>query len=261
MRRRVLNILLLISIVGYAAELNNVPCGTRLRLRAPEITDYRFLQWSDGDTSAVRLIEVHQDVHYTAFYVPMCGDYAELPVVALYDKVMMIDVKAIQQQGYWFAPEHVTWYHVKGAPDSIEDTDSGDDEEYGKGYYLTIDKSLKGTGDYYAVVDVSQSPSGMLCSSLMRTVIVHYASSVTSAPAPALEPTIARPNERQRILHLPAEEKVKVTVYSSSGQLLQTLVSDGRETVLMNAAGVAGCYQVIVECEKERYVLRYIVVQ
>ena len=247
-------------VLGVHAVDIEAPCGSWIELRATALEDWHFDHWSDGDTNAIRQVEVLSDARYIAFFAPNCGDYAALPVVSLYDWLLMLDVKTIQAKGYFFAEDNVTWYRVRGAPDKIEDDVGKDDEILTTGYYLTIDRSFKGTGDYYAIVDVSSSPSGLLCTGLMRSELVHYTSSA-APPAPLLEPTMVRPNEQQRLLQLNPDHPTTVTIYDMSGHRLQTLTAEGVERLILQAAPVAGCYQVLIQNGEQRTVLRYIVVK
>jgi hypothetical protein len=237
-----------------------VPCGTWIELRANPVADWHFDHWSDGDTSAVRQVEVLGDAHYIAFFAPNCGDYPALPVVALYNWLIMLDMRTINAKGYFFGEDAVTWYRVRGAPDKLTDGASADDERMGTGYSLTIDQSFKGTGDYYASVDVSSSPSGVLCTDLMRSLIVHYASTTSNAP-PLLEPVMVRPCEQQRLLRLNPDFPTMVTIYDIAGHRLQTLTAEGVERMDLQAESVAGCYQVVVQNGDQRTVLRYIVIK
>ncbi len=258
MKRRLLYILFVaLSVPIRAIE---VPCGTWIELRATSVDDWHFDHWNDGDTSAVRQIEVTSDAHYVAYFAPNCGDYPALPVVTLYDWLIMLDMRTINAKGYYFGEDAVTWYRVRGVPDQLTDGASADDERMGTGYSLTIDQSFLGTGDYYASVDVSSSPSGVLCTDLMRSLIVHYASSASPAP-PLLEPTMVRPKEPQRLLRLNFNNPTTVTIYDIAGHRLQTLTADGVERMSLQAQPVAGCYQVVVENGEQRTVLRYIVVK
>ena len=256
---RIYCILLALGIVlsGRAASIEAL-CGEWYELRATPMEDWHFDHWSDGDTSAVRQVEVLGDAHYIAFFAPNCGDYPALPVVALYDWLFMLDMRSINAKGYFFGEEAVTWYRVRGAPDKLTDGASADDEQMGTGYSLTIDQSFKGTGDYYASVDVSSSPSGVLCTDLMRSLIIHYASSGVKPSPPVLEPTMVRPYEPQKLLHLDPAYPVTVTI---AGHCLQTLTAEGVEQLILYAQPVSGCYQVLVENAGQRTVLRYIVIK
>lgn len=239
----------------------DVPCGTWLTLRATAVEDWHFERWSDGNTDSVRLIEITSDTTLYAHFAPNCGDYAALPVVSLYDWLLMLDVRAIQAKGYFFGEENVAWYRVRGVPDKIDEGVSADDERMATGYYLTIDQSFLGTGDYYAAVDMSADPSGELCGSVLRSEIVHYVSTTPAAVPPVLEPTVVRPNESQRILRLNPHAPTTVTVYDIAGHRLQTLSADGVERMSLQAEGGAGCYQVLVQNGDQRTVLRYIVIK
>ena len=238
----------------------DVPCGTWLTLRTTAVEDWHFERWSDGNTDSVRLIEITSDTTLYAHFAPNCGDYAALPVVSLYDWLLMLDVRTIQAKGYFFGEENVAWYRVRGVPDKIDEGVSADDERMATGYYLTIDQSFQGTGDYYAVVDVSGSPSGLLCTGLMRSELVHYTSSA-APPAPFLEPTMVRPSEPQRLLQLNPDHPTTVTVYDIAGHRLQTLSADGVERMSLQAEGGAGCYLVVVQNGDQRTVLRYVVIK
>ena len=263
MQRTLRNIVIfaLCSLFLTPGRADEVACGTWLQLRAVPVEDWHFERWSDGNTDSVRLIEITSDTTLYAHFAPNCGDYAALPVISLYDWLLTLDVQTIQSKGYYFAENNVTWYRVRGVPDKLEAGASADDERMTTGYYLTIDKSFKGTGDYYAIVDVSGSPSGALCTGLMRSELVHYSSSDAPAKTPLLEPSMVRPNEPQRLLQLDPEYPTTVTIYDISGHRLQTLTANGVERLSLQAAPVAGCYQVVVRNGEQKTVLRYIVIQ
>ena len=257
MRRRLLNILLGLVLVAPLGAIE-VPCGTLIELRATSFEGWHFDHWSDGQTDSIRRIEVRADLQLIAYFEHNCLTYT-LPVEALYDWLLMLDVRAIHEAGYFFGEEDVTWYRVRGVPDEIGEAASGDDERLATGYYLTIDQSFQGTGDYYAVAHLSEDPSGVLCSDYLRSELVHYTSLNAPANAPILEPTRVRPNEEQRLIRLNPNAPTSVSVYDISGRLLQTLTADGVERLSMQAQSVAGCYQVIVQNGDKRYTLRYIV--
>ncbi|MBO4690030.1 MAG: hypothetical protein J5621_04070, partial [Paludibacteraceae bacterium] len=237
-----------------------VASGTWIELRATAADDWHFEHWSDGDTHPVRAIEVTSDAQYIASFAPNCGDYASLPVVILYDWLMMLDLRSIHAMGYTFGEEDITWYRVHGEPDRQGEGAGADDERLGTGSSFTIDQSLVNSGDYYATVDVSNSPAGVLCTGMMRSQIVHYTSSGAAA-SPVLEPALVRPHQPQRVLLLNPDAPTTVRIYDISGHLLHTMAEDGAEWMSLQAEGVAGCYQVVVQNGDQRTVLRYIVVQ
>ena len=254
-------LLLALSIgLGIHAESIEALCGTWIELRATPMEDWHFDHWSDGDTSAVRQVEVLGDAHYIAYFAANCGDYANLPVVSLYDWLLMVDVKAVQAMGYYFGERDVGWYRVRGEPDKLDGSNGYDDAFVCHGYYLTLDKSLVGTGDYYAIIDVSSSPSGLLCTDYMRTVIVSYTSSGAPGRAsPYLTPNTVRVGEQLTLANLNPATTVEVTVYDLSGHVVTQQTTHGAERIAIEAARAAGCYLMIVQTPEGQQAFRYIV--
>lgn len=242
-----------------AEEHTGIVCGSWIEIAAHPFEDFHFVQWSDGNTDSIRQIQVHEDATYIAIFAANCEEYANWPVVALYDWLLMLDVKTINAEGYYFNPEHVFWYKINGEPDDIHNALPQDDQLVGKGYYYTIDQNFRGTGDYYAVVDVSSTAQGLLCDGLMRSTIVHYSSSASHKPSLALMPSAARPGQEIKIVGLNPNEQAEIYIYSSAGQLVKTLQTTGTNTLHINAEYTAGCYQVKVISPSFNQVLRYIV--
>lgn len=163
-------------------------------MSATPLDGYAFVQWSDGDARPERLVQVSADEHYIAYFAPLCGEHAAWPVVELYDWVIMLNLTQINAMGFFPSPLATRWYRVVGQPDAI-DADFRDDELVATGYYLTIEQNLRGTGDYYAECDVSDSRA-TLCSGIMRSVLVHYSS---SRPAQSPESTVEKVLIDQRV--------------------------------------------------------------
>ena len=130
-------------------------------------------------------------------FAARCEEYANWPVIALYDWLLMLNVQAINEKGYYISPANVTWYRAIGEPDDMHDAFPQDDEVVTQGsYYLTLDKSLQGTGNYYAIVDVSDA-KGQLCDGLMRTVIINYSGSDASSACGSMRTSIG---SRERLM-------------------------------------------------------------
>ena len=240
------------------AEEHKIVCGTWIEIAAHPFEDFHFVQWNDGNTEAVREIQVHEDARYIAYFAANCEEYANWPIVSLYDWLLMVDVRAINEMGYYFTPANVTWYHIVGEPDDMHDMFPFDDQEVSKGsYYLTLDKSLKGTGSYYAVIDVSDS-KGMLCDGLMRSIIISYSGSKQPAKV-ALVPNAVVVGQTMQLKGLNPQEESKIYVYNTTGQLIGQFVSTGQSFVPLEAVPVAGCYQVVVKSPTVFQTLRYIV--
>lgn len=234
-----------------------VDCGTWMELSATPAEDYHFVRWSDGNTDSVRQIQVHEDAHYIAYFAANCEEYANWPVVALYDWLLMLNVTEVNAMGYYVQPNQVKWYRVVGELDDMHGRFPLDDEFVCVGHYLTLDKNLSGTGDYYCVADVSDN-KGLLCDGLMRSVIVHYAAA-SAAAEPRLLPNKVLAGETMRLVGLSPTGETDITVYSPSGQLLGQHHLVGESEYLLTAAPVAGCYLVRVITDGALTTLRYIV--
>lgn len=254
----ILSLLLMCFCLHLRAEEHKIVCGTWIEIAAHPFEDFHFVQWNDGNTEAVREIQVHEDARYIAYFAANCEEYANWPVIALYDWLLMVNVRAINEMGYYYTPANVTWYRIVGEPDDMHDSFPQDDQEVARGsYYLTIDQSLKGTGSYYAVIDVSDS-QGLLCDGLMRSVIISYAGSNKPAKV-ALIPNAVVMGQTMQLKGLNPEENSEIYIYSTTGQLVEQFVSQGESTLLLNAAHTAGCYQVVVKSPSINQTLRYIV--
>lgn len=222
-----------------------VDCGTWMELTATAAEDYHFVSWNDGNKDSIRQIQVNEDAHYIAYFAANCADYANWPVVALYDWLMMLNVRAINEMGYYFGPENVKWYRVQGEPDDLM-SDSRDDMVVGGGYYLTLAKNFSGTGDYYAVVDISTTTSGMLCDGIMRTMIIHYCSDESHPRKMALMPNVSTRSGQMKLVGLVPSEQSELYVYSATGQLLETHTVSDNTYYMLQAPVTDGCFYVKV---------------
>lgn len=216
-----------------------------MELTATPAEDYHFVSWSDGNTDSIRRIQVNENAMYLAYFAANCADYANWPVVSLYDWLMMLNVHAINEMGYFFNASDVTWYRVNGEPDDLT-ASYHDDVQVGNGLYLTLAKDFSGTGDYYAVVDISSNSSGMLCTDLMRTVIIHYCSDDSHSRKLALLPNQTTRSGQVKLVGLMPNETSQLYVYSAAGQLLKTLETSGETCYLLQAPFTDGCFYVKV---------------
>ena len=255
---------IILSIVGVCVlhsenmpQAMRVDCGSWVQLVATPYEDYHFVEWSDHNTEPNRLLQVNEDAHYIAYFAANCEEYANWPVVSLYDWLLMLNVREINAMGYYVSESRVTWYRVVGEPDDMHTAFPKDDIPVGQGYYLTIAQNLQGTGDYYAVADVSDA-QGMLCDGLMRSVIVHYANG-SRTPRLHLTPNIVAGGEQMAIRGLDPLKRYTILVYSSTGQLVHTYSSQGDGVCYIEAVPVAGCYQVSVVADDFQTTLRYVV--
>ena len=232
-------------------------CGTWLQLVATPFDDYHFVEWSDGNVESVRTVEVNEDATYIAYFAANCEEYANWPVVALYDWLLMVNVTAINQMGYYISPANVTWYRVVGEPDDMHNAFPQDDQVVIKAsYYLTLAKNLQNTGQYYAVVDVSNA-KGMLCDGLMRTVIIDYSNGEKTHKLKLL-PNYALPGQQLELVGLNPNETTTIQIFSTTGQLIRTFVCE-EARFFFPAEQTAGCYHVKVSSPTVNHVLKYLV--
>ena len=182
----------------------------------------------------------------------------ELPVVSLYDWLLMLNINAINEMGYYFSQSDVNWYRVVGEPDDIHTDFPSDDQLVVEGsYYLTLENSLKGTGNYYAVVDVHQKQD-MSGDSFMRSEIISYSTAKQPAKL-ALLPGVVANGQPLQLIGLNPEETTNIYVYNATGQLINQVSSTGNTTLDLDAASLAGYYQVVVQSLSTTETLRYIV--
>jgi|GEM_PF-2801960 len=250
--------LLYFCLLTQAEVRTNIPCGEWITIEAQPFPDYMFVKWSDGNTDSIRSIQVNEDATYIAYFAAKCEEYANWPVVALYDWLLMVNVHEIKAKGYYISPENVTWYRIVGEPDDMHSAFPQDDQIIARGsFYLTLDKNLQGTGSYYAVVDVSNA-QGQLCDGLMRTVIINYSGNTGKAAPIRLLPNCARPGQQLKLVGMVPEERTTVQIYSSVGQLIRTFVCEDSQ-LLFPAENSAGCYYVRVSSPHVNQVLKCLV--
>lgn len=234
-----------------------VDCGTWMELTATPAEDYHFVRWSDGNTDSVRQIQVHEDAHYVAFFAANCEEYANWPITQKYDWLLMLNVRAVEEKGYFVKPEQVRWYRIVGEPDDMHNAFPQDDQLVCTGYYLTIDRNLWGTGDYYCVADAS-SNQGVLCDGLMRSEIVHYAGSPKQMPL-YLSPSRIRKGESTTLVGLHPDEEAEIMIFASDGKFVASYHSRGVDRLVLGSSYAAGVYQVVVTTPASRQVLRYVI--
>ena len=266
MKRYIFYIIISILSLGAAAqaatpkagyETKTMECGTLFTIEATPIEGYRFVSWDDGSTDSIRVMEAHENAVYIAFFASKCAEWANWPVIVLYDWLLMLDVKTINSTGYFFDEKDVTWYRVVGEQDSIE-AEIKDDEVVGTGYYLTLEQSFKNTGDYYAEVDISASGIAYVCHDVMRSVLVHYAGTEPEHVV-QLWPNMAMQGGTMKLVGLDPDEETQISVYSTEGHLMESFTVTGESTWLLRAGAVGGCYHVHVSSPSVETVLKYVV--
>jgi hypothetical protein len=172
---------------------------------------------------------------------------ADVPAFNKYGgRLLTADIKYIKETfGLDVAEDEVTWY--------LENGDN--DIEQGQGYYLTTeDGTPLPAGQYYAIINY-QGKNSTECDVILRTITLVVETQVD----PLLIPTVARPSELIRLLNLDADATSTVSIYSSTGQQLESFqIKDANETSF-KAAHVAVYYIVEVQTESGKVSLRYVV--
>lgn len=245
-----------------AEQQLTVSCGDWVTIQATPYEGYRFVNWSDGNTNALRDVQVFSDTTFIAYFASTCKDYANFPIVSVYDWLLMLNVNDIKDSlgtSINFGPENVSWYKVIGEPDDQADGLHDDSLVVSGSYYLTLDKNLSGTGDYYALIDFAASPSGELCHDYLRSVLVHYASSQPGLrQAPSLRPNIAPAGQTIRLIGLDSEEQTDICVYDANGRRVGNYQSSGNSSFDLPTGNVQGCYLVLLDSPSGRYTLRFV---
>ena len=176
-------------------------------------------------------------------------DMTDVPAYNNYGgRLLTVDIKQIKADFGWdVAAEQVTWYMV---------VEGGIDQEMGKGFYLAkADGTPLEAGQYYARINHTATEASD-CDGILQTVDVVVA---TTAEAPKLVPTVARPNELIQVLNLNADAVSTISVYSTTGELMHTFQVANQENATFPAAQLTGYYVVEVLTETEKVSLRYIV--
>ncbi|MEE1174393.1 MAG: hypothetical protein U0K53_02840 [Paludibacteraceae bacterium] len=169
------------------------------------------------------------------------------PSVNKYDWLLMLNVNEIKAQGYVFEEKDVTWYRI---------TDNGAPQVVGNGYSYTIDRSLLGTGDYYARIELPTQTNDVACKCIYGTQTYSFDGDVL--PTPMLMPSIVGPNERVEVLNLPMEN-AEIKVYDKVGKIYYTIESNGRSKVDFLSQDLPGQYLVEVKTPATKVTLKYVV--
>ena len=169
------------------------------------------------------------------------------PSVNKYDWLLMLNVNEIKAQGYVFEEKDVTWYRL---------SDNGNPQVVGNGYSYTIDRSLLGTGDYYARIELPTQTNDVACKCIYGTQIYRFDGDVM--PTPMLMPSIVGPRERVEVLNLPMEN-AEIKVYDKVGKIYYTIESNGRSKVEFLSQDLPGQYLVEVKTPATKVTLKYVV--
>ena len=170
------------------------------------------------------------------------------PSVNKYDWLLMLNVNEIKAQGYVFEEKDVTWYRI---------TDTNENPQVvGNGYSYTIDRSLLGTGSYYARIELPAQTNDVACKCIYGTQTYSFDGDVT--PTPMLMPSIVGPREKVQVLNLPMEN-AKIKVYDKVGKIYYIIESNGASKVDFISQDLPGQYLVEIKTPATQVTLKYVV--
>lgn len=244
----------------YAQKKMTLDCGTLVEVTPVAYEGYHFVGWADGTNDSIRYIDLQSDTSLIAYFASNCIDYSNWPVIALYDWLLMLNVKEIKEQGFYINENDVTWYRVVDEIDDIDTPEyAKDDILITRGYYLTLDKNLKGTGDYYAEVDIAATSTGEICHDKLRTVIVHYSGTQQHGHIKLL-PTLVHGGEDMKLLGILPDEVTQITIYNLAGEKIAQHQSIGQTSLMLRAQELTGCYMLRVQSNSIDQTIKYVVV-
>lgn len=134
-----------------------------VRITATPEEGYRFVGWSDGDSSNPRLIEVTEAMRVEALFEPICSANYIVPVVRLYEQILLVDKHSMDSLGYNVIESNVHWYRIVGDADDINDS-QGNDILQATGYYINM--STVPAGQYYVQIDMGKDGD---CPDILRS--------------------------------------------------------------------------------------------
>lgn len=149
-------------------------CGEQVIVQAQPLPGYRFVRWSDGDTSALRTIDLKQDTAIEAIFAPECTDKLA-QVDRVYDWLMVVNKNKLLSEG-WLNSEaeedRVKWYHIVDVIDDIGLHNVADptcDELVMSGFSLTLSSGANWQ-EYYAevLIDEDKAAAAYLCHPILR---------------------------------------------------------------------------------------------
>ena len=175
---------------------------------------------------------------------------ATLPAVARYgNRLLMIDRNAIKEMG-WNLPDSIDAGYVQWFKELLPN-----DSLVGTGYYYTSKDGSPLVGTYYARIEIAATTEGE-CGQIGETNRLVCA---PAAGAPALMPSLAKPNEDILVVNLDPEKETVIRVFTTEGLVQSQYVVRGESTYTIKAAADHGFYLVELSNDSMNSTLRYIV--
>jgi len=253
--------LLTIPVFANEDELGGLHCGDVVTIIATPDVGYRFVRWSDGNTDNPREIEITEAVELTAIYEQVCLSDT-VPVLWLYNQLMMIHVDSLQRMGYSFTEQSVHWYRIVGDIDAT--SGESNDELMTTGYYYVPDAA--DVGRYYAAVDISATPQSdpPRCTDVLYSPPIEAGNTAlyeTTLQGISLVPNYGYPGSTMQLMGLKPELYYTIQVYDAVGRRLEDYGSQGETEIPIVAQRLPGYYLLRVTNKDGKTVLRYVVKQ
>lgn len=244
-----------ITIQATESIRNGLHCGQMVRITATADEGYHFVCWSDGNTDNPRLVDVTESTSWTAVFEPDC-DVPDIPIVQAYDWILMLNVDSLHAAGLVFQEEQVSWYRI------VDDTGQND-QFITSGYFMTIETPLAGTGDYYALLDLTTTPGLPPCAEHVKSQVVHYSTheSLTPERQFTLHPTKAKSGTLLRLDGLLPQVETTIDVFTMSGKHVRTITSHGESTLFIQAEWQPGWYMIHINDSTLSGTLKYVSIQ
>ncbi len=164
--KKILTIILTGLLAGYAycdeVVEEGLHCEMIVQITATPADGYEFVQWSDLNIENPRSITIQDNVTLTAMFqkkeepepVDTCAVTDSIPLVYLYDQLVLIHRDSLKRLGYGTVPESsVGWYRIVDKQDGIS-IEPKTDVKVASGFY--VNKSTLASGAYYVQILVHE---------------------------------------------------------------------------------------------------------
>jgi len=174
-----------------------------------------------------------------------------MPASSRFNKwLLMIQHKALVEQGYQFSEQDVTWYLVKNTMDTT--ISMADDVPVGTGYSYTADQTL--SGHYYALINDHTTD----CGAILRTVVLDC----DAAPEQmSMAPSSVRRGETITLSHIQPDLTTFLSVYNPAGKLVSSTMSSGQVQCGVETNLCPGMYLLRVNDGEQEQTFKYIITQ
>lgn len=197
-----------------------------------------------------------ENVKIEATFTYVCKAIEEENIAkSLFDWVLVVNNKRLNNDGYTFDDNAINWYKVVGDRDEWCTGEGQDDELIATGLYYTGDNILSGQGKIYVVIKLTKPEGKYLVSPDDK--VFDYSGSKSLR----LTPTSVRPGQTLNLTGLPTNENTYIKVFNISGTTVKTIKTNGDTVVSFQAEDANGIYIVKVYVDEYAEDFKYIVVK